>query len=264
MHRDELFKRLNDLCSEKGLTCNLSDSSQISKYLTKDLRIIPGGKSGFWGLEEWDELSGSIRGISMKLMHKSKVPIQIDELAKEVLKHRPDSAIDNVMTIIRQSVYRGELLLFFDDFIGLPTKKYDDKYIIFPRSFQEWIDTFKDFVIKNKRLPYSGQLGYEGYLYRWYHKASQYTDLSSEEILRFDALEMDIAHYPHNAKELKFLNNCNLYKSFVEGNNRMLKVEDDSALYNWFYVASRDYSSYSDNRKRYFVQLLQYITKVLC
>ena len=142
-------------------------------------------------------------------------------------------------------------------------KKYDEKFIIYPRSFQEWIDTYKDFVIKNKRLPYCGQLGYEGYLYRWHYKASQLTELSSEEILLFDALEKKFAHYPHNATEYKFLHNCNLYKRFVEGNNRMLKESDDTELFKWFCLASRNYITYSDNRKDYFRKLLQYLSGLL-
>lgn len=263
IYRDELFERLNELCLEKGLICNFNDSSQITTFLTRDPRIIPYGKSGFWGLKEWGELTGSIRDISMGLMRKSKVPMQIEELAKEVLKHRPDSAMDNVTTIIRQSVYMGELLLFFDDYVGLPDKKYDDKFIIYPQNFQEWIETFRDFVITNRRFPYSGQLGYEGYLYRWHYKASQLTELSSEEILLFDSLEKEIAHYPHNATEYKFLHNCNLYKRFVEGNNRMLKESDDTELFKWFYKSSREYSTYNDNRNKYFSQLLQFLSNKL-
>ena len=131
LHRDEIFSRLKNVCQGKDLNSfDYTEPAQITQFLTRDSRIVPIGKSSFWGLREWGELSGSIRGISMKLMHNSKVPIQIEELAKEVLKHRPDSAMDNVTTIIRQSVYTGELLLFFDDYVGLPNKKYDDKYII--------------------------------------------------------------------------------------------------------------------------------------
>lgn len=263
IYRDELFERLNELCLEKGFICNFNDSSQITTFLTRDPRIIPYGKSGFWGLKEWGELTGSIRDISMGLMRKSKVPMQIEELARDVLKHRPDSAMDNVTTIIRQSVYMGELLLFFDDYVGLPDKKYDDKFIIYPQNFQEWIDTFRDFVITNRRFPYSGQLGYEGYLYRWHYKAGQLTELSADEILQFDALEKELSHYPHNATEYNFLHNCELYKRFVERNNRKLKAEDDSTLCNWFYAASRDYSTYNDNRNKYFSQLLNFLSTKL-
>lgn len=264
MHRDELFSRLKSICQEKGIgNFDFTEPAQIASFLSMDSRIVPIGKSSYWGLKEWGEIPGSIREIALKLMHKSKVPIQIENLAAEVLKHRPDSAMDNVMTIIRQSVYTGELLLFFDDYIGLPKRNYDEKYIIYPRSFQEWIDAFRFFVLKNKHYPYCRQNGYEGFLYRWHNKAVQLTELKPDEILKIDALEKELSHYPHNATENKFLHNCNLYKNFVEGNNRMLEESDDKELFKWFYSASRDYSSYNDNRTKYFSQLLQYLSNKL-
>lgn len=260
MHRDVLFSRLKSICQEKGIgNFDFTEPAQITPFLRKDSRVVSIGKSSYWGLKEWGEMSGSIRELAMKLMHKSKVPIQIEELAKKVIKYRPDSTLDSVMTIIRQSVYTGELLLFFDDYIGLPKRNYDEKYIIYPRSFQEWIEAFHFFVLKNKRYPYCGQNGYEGYLYRWHYKATQLTELKPNEILKIDALDKELSHYPHNATENKFLHNCNLYRKFVEGNNRMLKESDDKELFHWFYSASRNYCSYNDNRKFYFGQLLQYL-----
>lgn len=157
----------------------------------------------------------------------------------------------------------GEFVLFFDDYIGLKGKEYDDKYVIYPTSFDEWVNTYKQFVQINRHLPYCGQNGYEGYLYRWHYKASQLTDLSTEEILKFDALEKELAHYPQNATEYNFLQNCNLYKKFVESNKRTLTKDDDIELFNWFYKTSRNYSNYDDNRNKYFTQLLQYISKML-
>ena len=135
--------------------------------------------------------------------------------------------------------------------------------IIYPRSFQEWIDAFRFFVLKYKHYPYCGQNGYEGYLYRWHNKAVQLNALKPDEILKIDALEKELSHYPHNATENKFLHNCNLYKKFVEGNSRMLKESDDKELFKWFYSASRDYSSYNDNRNKYFSQLLQFLSSKL-
>lgn len=262
LHRDDLFTRLNKVCEEKGLSV-LVDPLRFSAFLSKDSRIVTYGKSSFWGLKEWGEITGSIREIAIEMVRKSKEPIQIEDLTNRILLLRPDSAFDNVATIIRQSVYMGEFVLFFDDYIGLKGKEYDDKYVIYPTSFDEWVNTYKQFVQINRHLPYCGQNGYEGYLYRWHYKASQLTDLSTEEILKFDALEKELAHYPQNATEYNFLQNCNLYKKFVESNQRMLTKEDDSDLFNWFYKYSRSYSSFDDNRNKYFGQLIQYISKVL-
>lgn len=262
LHRDELFKRLKEACEEKGLGCNLSSPSQLTRFLASDPRIISYGKSSYWGLKEWGESNGSIRELAIQFVKKSKGPIHIDDLTKLVMGNRPDSNEKSISSIIRQTTSTGELLLFIGDYIGHPQAKYADDYILMPRSFDEWLIAFRDYVLKNKRFPTAG-LGFEGLLYRWYQKASQLTELSPDEIVKFNALEKELAHYPHNTNEYNFLHNCNLYKLFVEGNNRMLEETDDPELFKWFYSASRNYTTYNDNRNQYFKQLLQYLSSKL-
>ena len=263
LHRDEIFKQLQISCFEMGLSCKFKNSSQITPYLTKDSRIVSIGKSSFWGLKEWGEVVGSIREIAIELVKKSEEPIHIIDITKRVLESRPDSNENSVSSIIWQTTASKELVLFYGDYIGYPNRKYKDKYIIMPQTFDDWLKAFNDYVVKNKHFPYCNQDGFEGYLYRWHFKAGQFTDLSSEEILKFEMLEKDLAHYPHNSTEFNFLHNCNLYKLFVEGNNRMLKDTDDPELFKWFYSASRNYSTYKDNRNKYFTQLLQYLSSKL-
>lgn len=263
LHRDEIFNQLQISCFEMGLSFKFKDSSQITPFLTKDPRIISIGKSSFWGLKEWGELIGSIREIALEIVSKTKNPIYIEDLTKRVIESRPDSNEKSVSSIIRQTTAIGELLLFYGDYIGCPNRKYEKEYILMPQTFDDWLKAFNDYVVKNKHFPYCNQDGFEGYLYRWHFKAGQFTDLSSEEILKFEMLEKDLAHYPHNSTEFNFLHNCNLYKLFVEGNNRMLKDTDDPELFKWFYSASRNYSTYKDNRNKYFTQLLQYLSSKL-
>lgn len=262
LHRDELFKLLKEACEKRGLRCNLSSPSQLTRFLASDPRIISYGKSSYWGLKEWGESNGSIRELAIQFVKKSKEPIHIDDLTKLVMGNRPDSNEKSISSIIRQTTSTGELLLFIGDYIGHPQAKYVGDYILMPRSFDEWLIAFKDCVLKNKRFPTAG-LGFEGLLYRWYQKASQLTELLPDEIIKFDTLEKELAHYPHNTNEYNFLHNCNLYKMFVEGNNRMLEETDDPELFKWFYSASRYYTTYNDNRNLYFKQLLQYLSSKL-
>jgi len=263
LHRNELFKRLIEACAEKGLHCNLSSPVQLNRFLADDPRIIPYGKSSYWGLKEWGEKNGSIREIAIELVWKAKAPIQIKELCKMILKYRPDSTEKSVSSVIRQTTESGELLLFFDDYVGHPKRKYGDEFILMPQLFDEWEQAFLDFVQKNKRFPYSNQTGFEGFLYRWHYKASQLTQLSADEIIKFDALENELSNYPHNPKEYNFLKNCEIIKKFVESNKRMLTQDDDLELFNWFYSASRNYNSFKDNRNTYFNQLLQTLSVLL-
>lgn len=263
LHRDELLKRLKERCEKIYEECNLSNSIELSPFLTRSPRIVPVGKSGFWELKEWGNKNGSIREIALEIMRKSKSPIRIDELCEMILKHRPDSNTNSVSCVVRQAASSGELLIFYDDYIGYPQKNYVNDYVIMPQSFDDWIQSYRVFVETNRRHPYCNQAGYEGCLYRWHYRSSQFTDLTSDEILKFDALEKELVHYPQNATEYNFLQNCNLYKKFVESNKRMLAEDDDLELFNWFYKSSRNYSTYNDNRNKYFSQLLQSLSAIL-
>jgi len=263
LHRDELLKRLKEICNEKNINCKFADSKELTPFLSRNPHIVPVGKSGFWELKEWGDYNGSIREIAIDLVGKAKAPIQIDGLCKKILKHRPDSNKKSISSVIRQTISSGELILYFDNYIGHPKRKYDDDYILMPQLFDEWMQSFKTFVLENKRFPFSNQKGYEGYLYRWYYKANRLTHLSSEEIIKFDALEKELAHYPQNPTEYNYLQKCNLYKKYVEGNRRNPTQDDDPELFNWFYAASRNYKSIKGNRYIYFSQLLQSLSKIL-
>lgn len=262
LYRNEIFSRVTEVCHKKGIESNITNSLQISSFLTKDPRIIPIGKSGYWGLKEWGEMIGSIRELSIKLVKQHRRAIHISDLIRLVMEARPDSNEKSVSSVIRQTTASGELLLFYDDYIGNPNAKYVKDYVLMPQTFDEWLKAFKNFVLKNKRYPFCNQ-DFEGYLYRWHYRTSQFTDLSAEEIVKFDSLEKELAHYPHNTLEYNFLHNCNLYKKFVEGNSRMLKESDDTELFKWFYKSSREYSTYNDNRNKYFSQLLQLLSNKL-
>ena len=263
LHRDELLKRLNIICDAKGLRCEFSNSSQMLHYLVKDSRITPFGKSGYWGLKEWGENTGSIREISIQIVKKNKEPIRISNLIKKILDRRPDSKKNSISTVIFQAVGNGELVLFFDDYIGYPKRKYDRKYILMPKTFADWLHEFKKFVKKNRRFPFSNQKGYEGCLYRWFFKARQLTELSPEEVLKFDSVMKELSKYPQDATEFNFLQRCNIIKNFIEANKRMLTEEDDLKLFNWFYSTSKKYKSFHDNRRVYFSVLLEQISDIL-
>lgn len=262
LYRDEILNRLMVAYDEMGVSSNLFKSSQLTSYLTKDSRFVAYGKSGYWGLKEWNEKTGSIRELAIALVRRSIEPIQIDDLCKSIIEFRPDSSEKSISSIVRQTVSAGELVLFFGDYIWIPQKECDESYIVMPQTFDDYCRSYISFVKKHYRLPYSGN-GFEGYLYRWYYKANQYTDLSSKEILQFEELKRNIKHYPQNATEYNFLQNCNLYKDFVETNRRMLTIQDDPILYRWFYKASQDYTTWKDNRSKYYSQLLQSIASLL-
>lgn len=266
LHTNEIFERLKLKCQKLSITCKFVNSAQIKRFLISDERIVAVGKSSFWGLKEWGGMLGSIKEVAIELVKQSDSPVKINDLAKIVMMHRPDSTEKSIVSVIWNCTYSGELIIFFDNLVGLPEKEYQETYVRFPQSFEEWIATFKEFVVKNKRFPRSGKTGYEGYLNRWYLKSKQLVGLSPEEILKFEQLEKEVEIYPHNAKEEQFLLNCELYKSFVKSLGGLVRREDDASLFNWFYniqnkLSSKAVDSFSENQKQYLMSLLQFLSE---
>lgn len=260
---EEINRQLINRCQSSGFLCKFNNPSQIKRFLMTDDRIIAIGKSSYWGLKEWGEAAFSIKDIAISVLSQSPTPMKIEQLAKESYKSRPDSSIKSICSIIRQCTYTGDMILFFDDYVGMPSLTYSSCYVKFPLSFDEWLLSFKEYVIKNNRFPSSNQNGFEGFLYRWYYKAKQMVNISADEILKIESLDNELSSYPHNSKEYYFWENCNLYQKFVEQNKRLINLEDDKTLYYWFHTAKRNLNSLTDNRKLYFQELLKNLSVIL-
>lgn len=264
LHIEALFHEFVKSFNSAGLPMPFTDSSQIKRFLFADDRIVSIGKSSYWGLKEWGEVSGSVKSVVIQIISQSESPMKIEDLAQKVLKNRPDSSIKSITSVIYQCTYSGELDLYFDNYVALSGKSSNFRgFVMFPRNFDDWISVFRQFVLEKQRFPYSNQNGYEGHLYRWYYNAQKLIDLKAEEILKFESLMDELSAFPHNSKEKVFLDNCNLYQLFVESNRRMVGQEDDKSLYCWFNKNKRDFEKLEGNLESYFSQLLKVIIVVL-
>lgn len=239
------------------------DAKQIKKYLFRDGRIKNIGRSSIYTLTEWNDFTGSLFQLAVDLVEATKTPIKIGELAKEMLVFRPSSSERSAQSIINQCVNDGRLVLFYGDLIGYPKRKYKNSYIRLPRNFEEWLKKFKEFTIKHKCFPIAGTKGFEGALYNWYSDARTYINLSSKEILQFHQMMKDFENIPHTSTERKFLENCERYKGFVRQTGRMINQDDEKALYYWFIVNMKKFTSFEDNRQKYFKELIKFLQQEL-
>lgn len=107
--------------------------------------------------------------------------------------------------------------------------------------------------------------GYEGMLNRWYNKTKELVSLKDKEIISFsEAMEkLQAKHYPRNAIEYNFWKKCERYKEFVAQAHRMILEEDEKEMYRWFLKSSKNLPLWKDNRKLYFVNLIQFIKNTL-
>ena len=166
-------------------------------------------------------------------------------------------------TIIRQCVDSKELVLFLGDYIGCPGRVYGNGYVSLPRSFDEWVDEYRSFVLKNNRHPFSGADGIEGYLYRWNYNNKRSGDLTGSERIKLKALFDEVKDMPRTAKEFRFLRQCNAYKSLVEKKGALIEMSDDPILCMWYRNNSKSFEFYEDKRREYFESLLQFLAEAI-
>lgn len=255
MRLQEIFDKYKQLYPNSKHT----NAKQIKPYLFRDDRITNIGRSSIYTLKEWNKYTGSLFELAVDLVEANKTPIKIEELAREMLVFRPSSTEHSTQSIIYQCVNNGRLVQFYGDMVGIPNKKYKGDYILQPRNFDEWMEAFKNFTLKQGCFPIGSVKGFEGALYNWYYDAKTYVNLSSDEILRFHQMMEDFEHIPHTVTEKRFLENCERYKGFVLQTGRLIDKSDVKSLYYWFRANLSKYISYKDNRHLYFKELINFI-----
>ena len=235
--------------------------NSIRAYIQKDERIECIGRTSTYKLASWEGFSGSIPELLVRLLSIKGQPVQNTKLAQEALRYRPDSTPRSIISNINQKVNDGTLCMFYPDLVGLADKDYGQEYKIKPKTFEEYLKAFINFVEDNKRFPYSSSRGYERMLNHWYNKAKTLISLSDSEILTFSQAikELEGSHYPHNPTESEFLSVCLSYKEFVSVTHRLISDEDDMDMFSWFTNSAKNYLDWKDNRKFYFQDLLNYI-----
>lgn len=255
MHLQDIFERYKVLYPDS----KYEEAKQIKPHLFSDGRIKSIGRSSIFTLAEWNDYTGNLFELAVDLVKATNKPIKIDNLVKEMLVYRPSSTERSVRSIIYLCIKDSLLILFCGDYVGIPNREYEGDYIQQPRTFDEWIAAFKNFTIHNKCFPIGTNKGFEGSLYGWYYDARSYSNMTSEEILSFHSLMEELKLIPHNLTERKFLNNCEMYETFVRQSGRMLTQEDDSSLYAWYNNNIVKYVTYNDNRRQYFKDLINFL-----
>jgi hypothetical protein len=256
MHINEIIENLKIGYPD----CKFEDANQIRPYLLKDSRVKSIGKSSIYTLAEWDDYTGSLFSLAIDLVTNNENPVLISELSGIMLKYRPDSNRKSTQSVIRQCVNDGKLVLFYGEKVGIPDRTYKEEYIVMPRTFDEWMAAFANFVKRNQCFPCcSNSKGFEMSLYHWYYETKSYVGLSSEEILKFYNLMKELDEIPHNKREKDFLDNCVFYKEYALHVGRILTPEDDKKLYSWFVLNAKKFLTYKDNRCRYFKDLINFL-----
>lgn len=254
LKKDELLRRLKEQHPDAPYTI----PNQLNYWLKRDDRITNIGKSSYWKLKRVDEDgSGSIREYIISAVSNSDKPLTKAEICQKVLLNRPDTTKKSILAIIGQSLDIGELKLYYKDLIGLSNQFKESNYVQMPATFSEWAAAYKKFIYENERMPYSGQDGFEGYLYRWYYRSIQSSTLTDEESLILKKIEELLDMIPQKQSEYIFLQKCSKYRELAYFFPPLQIYEDYPELYAWFINTKKKYLSFTDKRKQMFEKLLE-------
>lgn len=267
MSADEIY----DAFKKMYPTHKYTDSAQIRPWLFRHPNIKAIGNSSRYGLDTWTNIFyGSMRDLLIMQLDNSDEPLHIDVLFNGVSEHYPDTTPGSLEMSMRVDDL-NRFVAFNDNLYGLRAKHYDESYKECEQrqrsSFFERLEYFRTFVETNKRYPITGNRDEEASLYRWlyniqnnvYEVKEEYKAKLAEVLALYEQQLI-----PRNATENEFRNNCEKYKAYIENHNVMPSASREPELHKWMTRSKARYNNYSDYRKKYMKNLLDYIESVKC
>lgn len=263
MHIDDIFKAFKLIYPES----KYQTPNSIRHFILSNKHIKSIGNSSTYVLDSWDVYTGSIRDRIKEILEGSSIPMNIDDIVSQVLEVIPTTNKRSISSTMSGMIKAQTLIKFEGNLWGLPSKTYNPVYKHEKEkahlSFDENIRLFEGFVITYQRFPFSTGSDYETSINRWYRNVIHGNLTINEgqrKVLNDLLFDFRIKSYPETNKEYVFKEKCSEYKSFVESNKRIPTRQENQILYDWMKKATSDYNSYTDNRRYYLDDLLNYIS----
>ncbi len=96
VHFSKIAQEIN-LLNKPNSSPNHVKETNLKNQLVADNRFTPIGRSGDWGLTEWDDLNNiTIIQAIEKVLHASGIPLKFSEIESEVSKIRPDASANSL------------------------------------------------------------------------------------------------------------------------------------------------------------------------
>lgn len=246
-------------------TNSIDDASKLKPYIFRNPNILAKGKTGIYVLKSWkNHFTGTLTSFLEHILHTFKEPIPLDDLV--------DFALDQFPKTNKKSIYSlivadkdGRFVIYEDEYIGLsdnPISEIDLKERrIFKRyNFETRFGDLKQFVINRKRLPIQTGSEDERSLARWISNVLKANIDSTEEQLEIlNNFLSENKYLPQNGTEYNFKQMCDEIKVLVTQSFALPTASENIREYNWLHKNIQKYTSYEDNRKLYFEDLLAYL-----
>ncbi len=262
MHVEDIFKEFKTRYPDHKFT----DPLQIKSYLFKHKHIKAVGKTSCYALDSWEGVYfGSIRDLLVDLLSDSDVPLHIDNLYVGVTEHYPNTTKASVAATMEDENFQ-RFIEFEGSYFGLTSKEYPAEFVpassVQRYSFEDRFQMFKDFIKTYRRFPSYNGGDKEASLMRWYYNVTtevlSMTDeqraLFNDTLKRYDELGI-----PRYATEFEFLLKCQDVKDYIRQHHTLPTNREAPELYAWLRRSRDNYDSYTDKRRQYMTDLLNYV-----
>ena len=262
MHVEDIFKEFKTRYPDHKFT----DPLQIKSYLFKHKHIKAVGKTSCYALDSWEGVYfGSIRDLLVDLLSDSDIPLHIDNLYDGVTEHYPKTTKASIAATMEDENFQ-RFIEFEGSYFGLTSKEYPAEFVpassVQRYSFEDRFQMFKDFIETYRRFPSYNGGDKEASLMRWYYNVTtevlSMTDeqraLFNDTLKRYDELGI-----PRYATESEFLLKCQDVKDYIRQHHTLPTNREAPELYAWLRRSRDNYDSYTDKRRQYMTDLLNYV-----
>ena len=262
MHVEEIFKEFKTRYPDHRFT----DPLQIKSYLFRHKHIKAVGKTSCYALDSWEGVYfGSIRDLLVDLLSDSNTPLHIDILYDGVTAHYPNTTKASIAATMEDEDLQ-RFVEFEGNYFGLTSKEYPVEFV--PASsvqryrFEDRFQMFKDFIETYHRFPSYNGGDKEASLMRWYYNVTTGVLSMTDEqrSMLNDALrQYDELGIPRSATESEFLLKCQDVKDYIRQHHSLPTNREAPELYAWLRRSRDNYDSFTDKRRQYMTDLLNYV-----
>jgi hypothetical protein len=261
MSFEEIWDEYNSMYPNDALR----EETQLRSIILRNHNILPKGKTGIYVHKDWaGEYTGSLTDYLCYILDLLGEPISchdIFDLAKEQYPNTTEKSIHALM----MGDVKKRFIAFEGGLYGLVDKEYDgyeiiERKVVKRKMSERRILDFEQFVVGHKRFPTLSGSEYEISLARWKSNVQKGIILLSDPDSKlFNSLFDIYRDYPQSAIENRFKMACDSVKVIVSETLSMPTLEDSAYEYNWFKKSLKNYTTYTDNRKMYFEDLLLFL-----
>lgn len=245
---------------------NAIDSTvKFKPHILRNKNIKPKGKTGIYILKDWKKhFTGTLTSYLEYILHSFNEPISLDDLVDFAREEFPNTNKKSVYSLITMDK-EARFIKYAGEYIGLsynPVLDFDFKKrkIIKRHTFDTRFSDFKEFVITMKRLPIRAGSDEEQSLARWMENVLKCNiDSTEEQLLSLQEFLKNNNMLPQNGTEHNFKQMCDQIKIIVKQTFNLPNNVEHQSEYQWLRKNLVRYTSYEDNRKIFFEDLLSYL-----